>query len=96
MYQAAVKAILGLERRGETISINPCVPTVWETFSLDWTIGSTHYHFVMSNPQHSSRGIATAELDGVAVDPSRIPLLQDGRRHDVRVVLGSGVKATAS
>jgi cyclic beta-1,2-glucan synthetase len=89
MYQAAVKAILGLERRGHAISINPCIPTVWEEFTLDWTIGGTRYHFVISNPHHSSRGSVTAELDGAAVDPSAIPLLEDGGRHDVRVVIGN-------
>ncbi len=89
MYQAAVKAILGLERRGDTISINPCIPTVWDDFTLDWRIGGTCYHFVISNPRHWSRGIATAELDGVAVDPAAIPLHESGARHEVRIVLGS-------
>jgi hypothetical protein len=69
-----VKAILGLERRGQTISINPCIPTVWTEFTLDWTIGSTRYHFVIENPLHWSRGVASAELDGVPVEPEAIPL----------------------
>jgi cyclic beta-1,2-glucan synthetase len=95
MYQAAVKAILGLERRGRTISINPCIPTVWQEFTFDWRIGSTHYHFVVENPQHWSRGIGAAELDGAPVDPGAIPVHEDGRRHDVRVVLGQAVETAA-
>ena len=73
----------------DTISINPCIPTVWAEFTLDWRIGGTCYHFVISNPRHWSRGIATAELDGVAVDPAAIPLHESGARHEVRIVLGS-------
>jgi cyclic beta-1,2-glucan synthetase len=95
MYQAAVKAILGLERRGRTISINPCIPTAWQGFTFDWTIRGTHYHFVVENPQHWSRGIQTVEVDGVAVEPSAIPMHEDRRRHDVRVVLGSRIEAEA-
>jgi cyclic beta-1,2-glucan synthetase len=90
MYQAAVKAILGLERRGATISLNPCIPSVWDEFSLVWTMGRTRYRFTVANPAHWSRGIATAELDGVAVDAAAIPLHDDGQEHDVRVVMGRG------
>ena len=93
MYQAAVKAILGLERRGNEISINPCIPTIWDTFSLDWSVGGTRFHFTVSNPEHWSRGVAAAELDGVSVDPAAIPLKEDGGQHEVRIVLGRRVIA---
>ncbi|HET9373276.1 MAG TPA: glucoamylase family protein [Vicinamibacterales bacterium] len=95
MYQAAVKAILGLERRGRTISINPCVPTVWTEFRLDWQIGNTRYHFVIENPLRWSRGVASAELDGAPVEPDAIPLTESGGRHEVRIVLGRATAATA-
>jgi cyclic beta-1,2-glucan synthetase len=95
MYQAAVKAILGLERRGRTISVNPCVPTVWTEFTLDWQIGNTRYHFVIENPLRWSRGVASAELDGAPVEPDAIPLTESGGRHEVRIVLGRATAATA-
>jgi cyclic beta-1,2-glucan synthetase len=44
---------------------------------------------VVANPEHRCRGIAEAELDGVGVDPGAIPLVDDGRTHDVRLVLGA-------
>jgi hypothetical protein len=34
--------------------------------------------------------VAEAELDGVPVDASAIPLRDDGAAHRVRVVLGAG------
>jgi cellobiose phosphorylase len=91
MYQAAVRALLGLERRGDSLRLNPCIPTVWPQYSLDWTIGNTRYRFVVENPEHRSRGIASAEFDGSVVDHNAIPLIDDGREHIVRVVLGTHV-----
>jgi hypothetical protein len=35
------------------------------------------------------RGVAEATLDGAAVDPSAIPLVDDAGTHQVRVVVGS-------
>ena len=91
MYQAAVQALLGLQRHGGTISLNPCIPTVWPEYSLDWTIGGTRYRFVVENPEHRSRGIASAEFDGRPIDPNAIALVDDGQEHTVRIVLGPRV-----
>jgi cyclic beta-1,2-glucan synthetase len=91
LYQAAVQALLGLRRNGDTISIDPCIPTVWPVYMLEWTISGTRYRFVVENPDHRSRGIASASLDGVAVNAAAIPLLTDGGEHEVRVVLGTAV-----
>lgn len=88
MYQVAVRSLLGLRRRGATASVAPCIPRVWPEFSVDWTIGRSPYHFVVTNPDHRAQGVVSAALDGVAVDPAAIPLVDDGREHEVRIVLG--------
>jgi cellobiose phosphorylase len=88
-----VQALLGLQRRGDTISIDPCIPTVWPEYMMEWTISGTRYRFVVENPNHRSRGVASAALDGVAVDAAAIPLVIDGGEHEVRVVLGTAVQA---
>jgi cyclic beta-1,2-glucan glucanotransferase len=88
MYQAAVQALLGLRLQGATISINPCIPAVWAEYTLDWRRGNTRYRFVVQNPAQRSRGVAAAHFDGAPVDPDAIPLVNDAREHEVRVVLG--------
>jgi cyclic beta-1,2-glucan synthetase len=92
MYQAAVQALLGLQRRGDTITLDPCIPTAWPEYAIEWNIGDTQYRFVVENPDHRSRGVASVQLDGVAVEGSAIPLLRDRRHHEVRVVLGADVR----
>ncbi|OFW02633.1 MAG: hypothetical protein A3I61_10990 [Acidobacteria bacterium RIFCSPLOWO2_02_FULL_68_18] len=94
MYQAAIQALLGLRRQGATISVEPCIPAVWPGYSIDWTLGTTRYRFTVTNPEHRSQGIASAHLDGVAVNPRAIPLREDGDEHEVTIVLGVA-RATA-
>jgi cyclic beta-1,2-glucan synthetase len=42
----------------------------------------------VQNPARRCRGVATVELDGVAVSRQAIPVRDDGQVHQVRVVLG--------
>ena len=54
-----------------------------------WRFLDTRYEITVSNPDRRCRGVVKAELDGLAVNPASIPLADDGRIHQVRVVLGS-------
>jgi cellobiose phosphorylase len=88
MYQAAIEGLLGLHREGATFRIDPCIPAMWPAYSMDWRIGRTLYRITVTNPEHRCRGVHSAEIDGVSVDPSAIPLNEDGNVHNVAVVLG--------
>jgi len=88
MYRAGLESVLGLRRRGPTFEIDPCIPQAWPGFSLVWRLAQTRYEIAVDNPQRRSRGIATATLDGEPVDPSAIPVIDDGERHGLSVVLG--------
>ncbi len=88
MYQAAVQSILGLSLHGSTWSIDPSIPTLWPEYSLTWTRGKTRYIVTVHNPDRVSRRVASAEIDGAPVDPSAIPILDDGATHHVTIVLG--------
>jgi cyclic beta-1,2-glucan synthetase len=87
MYQAAVESILGLRLQGSTFAVDPSIPTLWAEYSMVWVRGRTRYQVEVRNPHHGSRGIASAELDGVPVDPAAIPLHEDGASHRVDIVL---------
>ena len=88
MYRAGLESILGLRRHGTTFAVDPCIPSSWPEYSIVWRFGRTRYDIEVSNPEHQCRGIAVAELDGVAVDSGAIPLVDDGGAHRVRLVLG--------
>ncbi|HEX9800555.1 MAG TPA: glucoamylase family protein [Thermoanaerobaculia bacterium] len=89
MYRVALEGILGLERRGACFTIDPCIPSSWPTYSIEWRFGKTLYTILVDNPERRCRGVASAELDGSPVDPAAIPLTDDGRPRRVHVVLGA-------
>jgi cellobiose phosphorylase len=96
LYRAGLESILGLRRRGEVFSVDPCIPSSWPAYTIAWRFGRSRYEIVVSNPARLSRGVAQAELDGAAVDPEAIPLRDDGGTHHVRVVLGASRPAAES
>ncbi|MGA7614633.1 MAG: glucoamylase family protein [Thermoanaerobaculia bacterium] len=89
MYRVGLEGILGLRRRGAFFVLNPCIPSSWPAYSVDWRFGRTHYIIEVENPERLCGGIASVNLDGAPVDPAAIPLEDDGGAHRVSVVLGA-------
>jgi cyclic beta-1,2-glucan synthetase len=88
MYRAGIESMLGLRRRGQTFSVDPCIPSSWPEYTMTWRVGRTTYMMTVINPDRHSRGVLSATLDGKAIDAGTIPLMDDGQTHDIRVVLG--------
>ena len=91
MYRVGLEGILGLTRRGNTFSVNPCIPGSWPGFSISWRFGSARYEITIENPKGGNgRGeIASTECDGAPADPGAIALRDDGQVHRVVVRLGA-------
>lgn len=89
MYRITLEALLGVEVRGETLALKPCVPRAWDGYAVTLRRGAAEYHIEVENPDHraSSESSVEATLDGLAVDAARIPLGDDGLRHEVRARL---------
>ncbi len=89
-YRAGLEWLLGFRLRGATLVIDPCVPTTWPGFEIEFRYHGARYHIAVENPHGHSRGVASVELDGVASTTplAPIPLVDDGAVHRLRVVLG--------
>ncbi len=95
MYRAGLESILGFRRHGTAFEIDPCIPAAWPAYKIAWRLGATSYEIDVINPERRSRGVADAVLDGTSVDPHAVPVLEDGERHELKVVLGERVTAAA-
>ena len=58
---------------------------------MTWSVDGTRYAIRVTNPQHRCAGVATVTLDGAAVDPRALPLVNDGQLHEIEVVLGTDI-----
>jgi cyclic beta-1,2-glucan synthetase len=89
MYRVGLEAILGLQREGKTFKVAPCIPARWPSFDIEWRFGASRYLIHVDNSNGRNSGVARVELDGGAVDPAAVPLVDDGRVHKVLVVMGA-------
>jgi cyclic beta-1,2-glucan synthetase len=89
LYRAAIEWILGFRLRGGVLSIDPCIPRDWPSYSMRLRYRSAFYYVTVENPSGVSRGVRSFEVDGKTIaGPSHISLEDDGRSHQVRVILG--------
>jgi cyclic beta-1,2-glucan synthetase len=90
MYRVGIGEILGFARKAEYFTVNPCIPEDWPGFSMKYRYGSTIYMIEVANPNRVQGGIVKVTLDGQQVPSDRIPLVDDGKEHQVIVTLGIG------
>jgi cyclic beta-1,2-glucan synthetase len=88
MYRVALEGILGFTKRGDCLSIEPCVPAAWREFSMEYRHGSATYTIAVRNPNGVSRGVVRVEVDRIAASDCVVKLSDDGCRHDVVVTMG--------
>jgi cyclic beta-1,2-glucan synthetase len=88
MYRLGIEAILGLSRQGDVLKIDPCIPTNWPGFKVDYCFGSTHYMISVENPSGLCLGVQQVWLDGSPLSSNLVALVKDEKSHALRVVMG--------
>jgi cyclic beta-1,2-glucan synthetase len=88
LYRVGLEAILGLTKRAETLELDPCVPADWKEFSIEYRHGDSTYVIIVLNPEGIQKGVASVVVDGNEVS-GPIPLLNDGKPHEVVVTMGT-------
>ena len=85
-YFSATRYILGMRPGFETLEIDPCVPADWSGFSMVRKWRGVTYEIEVCNPDGVMKGVKERYLDGKKVE--RIPLMEKGTVHQVRIVMG--------
>lgn len=86
LYRVGLEDILGFKVRGSKLFIDPCVPRSWTGFEINYRYGNSRYRIVVENPKGVNRGVQEILLDGKPV-AGGVPLVDDGKAHQVTVVL---------
>ena len=88
LYRVGLEAILGFTKRGDTLVMNPCIPSEWKGFSIEYSHGDSVYAIDVRNPASVNTGIESVTVDGQTVS-GPLPLVSDGQRHEVIVTMGA-------
>jgi cellobiose phosphorylase len=85
-----VEDVLGLRVRAGKLELSPCVARGWKGYRIYYRYVKTEYRIEVDNAAGVERGVRSCTLDGKECDARAVPLADDGGRHEVRVVMGSG------
>jgi cellobiose phosphorylase len=88
LYRVAIETILGFQLRGDTLRLEPCIPSSWPGFELSYRHRSATYRILVDNSAGTGRGVRSVELDGQSLPNGIVPLTDDSKTHEVRVSLG--------
>jgi cyclic beta-1,2-glucan synthetase len=89
MYRAGIEGILGIQRAGASVTVNPCIPAAWPGFEATLVMGASRYDIRVENVAAHEMGLARASLDGVALpcEDGRVTLALDGMHHTVVITI---------
>ena len=72
MYSLLIEMILGIKKEGNSLRIEPVVPSSWKSFHIYYTYGTTVYEI-------------TAVQDDEKADTASILLQDDGKKHEITI-----------
>ncbi len=81
MYRIWIEEVLGLQIRGDRLSVNPAIPDEWPGFELVYRYRSAIYEITVRR----MAGESGIELDGGVLVDSFVLLRDDGRTHRVAI-----------
>ncbi len=96
MYRVGIEGILGFKLRGDSLSLDPCIPRDWPRYQISYRRRSTRYEITVENPHGANRGVERVMLDGTPQSGPEIALLDDGQVHQVQVILGDPATGSES
>jgi cyclic beta-1,2-glucan synthetase len=88
LYRAALETILGFTQNGDKLTFDPRIPPQWSGFQIEYRHKSASFVCRVENPNGVEQGVREVWVDGVARPVGTIHLSDDGRSHDVRIVMG--------
>lgn len=86
MYRVALEAILGFQQRGERLFIQPCIPSTWKQFTVEYRYRSSTYVITVQNPDGLQSGQTELVVDGKPVEQA-VVLADDRKTHGVTALL---------
>jgi cyclic beta-1,2-glucan synthetase len=72
IYRAGVEYILGLQVRGNELTLKPCVPPSWQRFRIRYLYGRSLYTIHVEIEDHK------------ALKAEKVVLVDDGEQHEIR------------
>ncbi len=87
---AITQWILGVRADYDGLTVDPCIPSDWDEFTVTRKFRGATYVITVRNPDHVCRGVKQMVVDGQSIAGNRLPVFNDGRTHPVHIVVTTG------
>jgi cellobiose phosphorylase len=88
LHRVATHWILGIRPQADGLLVDPSIPAAWPGFKVSRVFRGASYEIEVLNPNNVNRGVKSLHVDGKLMRGQLIPAYNDGRIHQVTVVLG--------
>lgn len=88
MYRAGLEYILGFQKNGDNILMNPCIPKKWTEYNINYKYLDTSYEIKVKNPESVNMGVKKIIINGKSIIGNNIELINDGNVHKIEVLMG--------
>lgn len=85
-YFAATHYMLGIRPDFDSLIIDPCIPSNWDSFSATRIFRGAKYEITVLNPHHVSKGVTKITVNGV--ESEHINVMEKGSVNTVEVIMG--------
>ncbi len=86
MYRLVTESLLGFHVAGDTLRIEPCIPTEWKSFKIRYRHKATSFNIEVSQASSKS-GVTTISVDGQVQSGTTVLLVDDRKSHLIEVML---------
>lgn len=87
-WRLAVERILGLQREGDSVRLDPCPPPGWDGWEMHLRDEETEWRIEVRVSEEGQPGVQRLELDGEGLEGDSFPLRPDGGTHRVVARVG--------
>jgi len=89
MYRLGLEAILGFNKVGNSLRIDPVISPDWDGFEIHYQFGESVYLIQVKNPERVTQHVRQIFLDGQLLNNGLVPLVDDHHTHRVDVIMGN-------
>ncbi len=90
-YKIGLEDILGFNKVGDTLTLNPRINKDWEGYEINYTYLNTKYIIKVENKNHIASGKIAVVLDNMPVKDNVIKLVDDKKEHRVIITMKEDV-----
>ena len=88
MYRVGLQHILGFNKQGNKLMINPSIPKSWREYKIEYQYMDTKYNIEVKNPEQVNTGVRSIIMNGNIREGSmEIPLINDGKEHQIEIIM---------